>query len=331
MQRRIATQLDATSRRRSSMDRATLLLVWLLRSMLLAGCSGLEAPPPGGGEPEGVDGSAGFAAFTGVAGRSLGGLGGSAAALGSSAGRTAAVAGGRGGAAAEFASGAVATGGSSGQIGATGGALPDAGGGASGAARAASGAAGVASGAAGVAGGSSDAGETEPDPPVRAWFGEYVEGSGAIKALEIVAAEARPLAACAVRVHANGGIAYNRSIPLSGKGSAAEPFVLCSEQVADTGAPCNLVPTNFQFNGNDAVVLVCDGAVMDVVGRVGEDPGVAWGTGEITTVNTTLRRDCSITEGDAIPDDTFDPAASWVSAGLDALDDLGQYCVPGAP
>lgn len=325
------------------MDRATLLKVWLFRALLLAGCSGLEAPPPGHGEPTEIDGSAGFAAFTGVAGRSLGGRAGHASALGSAAGRPALGGGGRAGAAEPLAGAGEAGGsgaagsaagalyGGAGRSGRAGGGAGQRAGGAGARASGGTDEGAGASGAAGAAGGSSGAGGTEPEVPVPAWFGEYVEGTGDIKALEVVAAAPRPLAACTVRVHANGSTAHNRSIPLSGSASTAEPFVLCSQHVAEAGAPCDLVPTNFQFNGDDAVVLVCEGAVMDAIGRVGEDPGAAWGVGENTTVNTTLRRECSVTEGDAVADDTFDPGASWASAGVDVLADLGQYCAVGTP
>ena len=35
-------------------------------------------------------------------------------------------------------------------------------------------------------------------------------------------------------------------------------------------------PTPFYFNGDDAITLEKDGNIIDIFGKVGEDPGSAW-------------------------------------------------------
>src|SRR5690606_13013672 len=64
------------------------------------------------------------------------------------------------------------------------------------------------------------------------------------------------------------------------------------------------------FNGNDAIGLYKNDVLIDVFGRIGDDPGSAWtGDGGYTTVNKTLRRKSSVSEGI-----TENPTGTGVSA-----------------
>jgi predicted extracellular nuclease len=82
------------------------------------------------------------------------------------------------------------------------------------------------------------------------------------------------------------------------------------------------------YNGDDAIALECDGATVDVLGQVGFDPGTAWGSGEVSLLDHTLRRLCSVTQGDTNPSDAFDPAVEWSGLPTDSFDDLGQRVCP---
>ena len=62
--------------------------------------------------------------------------------------------------------------------------------------------------------------------------------------------------------------------------------------------------------------------VMDVIGRIGEDPGSYWGTEPTTTQDHTLIRKCDVFTGDPIGDDPFDPADEWLSYPQDNIDYL---------
>ena len=63
------------------------------------------------------------------------------------------------------------------------------------------------------------------------------------------------------------------------------------------------------FNGDDAVVLRKDGAVVDAFGQIGIDPGSQWtGGGQ----DDTLRRAETVCAGDTNADDAFDASVEWV-------------------
>nr|PZN23618.1 MAG: hypothetical protein DIU78_13585 [Pseudomonadota bacterium] len=178
-------------------------------------------------------------------------------------------------------------------------------------------------GGAGGAGGSPtvpDAGEA----PI--FFSEYVEGTGNRKALEITASADALLDGCAVRVFANGSRSASRIVPLAGVLPAGETLVICTSEVAAiVPNACDRIET-LPFNGDDAVVLECGGVVVDAIGRLGEDPGAAWESGDVRTLDCTLRRRCTVERGDADAEDPFDPSAEWTAAPTDSVDGLGAHC-----
>jgi hypothetical protein len=77
------------------------------------------------------------------------------------------------------------------------------------------------------------------------------------------------------------------------------------------------------YNGNDAVVLMKSGTVIDSFGVVGNDPGTT-GWGAITTDHT-LRRKAGIVHG-TVPDATatWDPTVEWDTYAKDTFDGLGS-------
>ena len=173
-----------------------------------------------------------------------------------------------------------------------------------------------------------------PDFP-RLFFSEYLEGSSFNKALEVFnnTAAPVPLSSCTVRLYSNGAAAPSQSVTLGASGDLAPgaAFVLCHA----SAAPAILSVCGRQdsavvnFNGDDAIDLVCDGQVVDVIGRIGTDPGDAWiGSGGLaSTKDRTLRRKCGITHGDPDGSDPFDPDAEWDSNAVDTFDGLGAHAV----
>lgn len=117
----------------------------------------------------------------------------------------------------------------------------------------------------------SETAATQPDPPPRwAVFRAYVETTSSAKALVIDEPGGAALAGCQVVLFSNGGTERYRSFELT---SATSRAVLC---IGEPGIACDDWRTGNAFNGDDAVTLECDGAVRDVVGQVGIDPGDAW-------------------------------------------------------
>ncbi|HET7543992.1 MAG TPA: hypothetical protein VFK05_29175 [Polyangiaceae bacterium] len=158
-------------------------------------------------------------------------------------------------------------------------------------------------------------------PPL--WFSEYVEGSSSNKALEIAALAHSELEGCKVSTYFNGKLEATVVATLSGVLEAGQVLTLCTsalkEKLPDT---CTQVG-NLTFNGDDALALSCDGAILDVIGQLGVDPGTAWGSEPNSTVDHTLRRNCSVQSGDPLGDDDFDPSAEWQAFPVDTFDGLG--------
>jgi hypothetical protein len=185
------------------------------------------------------------------------------------------------------------------------------------------------SGGAAGAGGDTDssAGEASTsnmakDPPVL-WFSEYVEGSSSNKALEITAPARTLLDGCRVNTYFNGKSEVTVVATLSGVLEAGQVLTLCTSSLKEKlGATCSQVG-NLTFNGDDVVTLSCDGAILDVIGQVGVDPGDAWGSDASTTADHTLRRHCTVTSGDALGSDPFDPSTEWQAFPVDTFDGLG--------
>ncbi|HAV67886.1 MAG TPA: ribonuclease, partial [Alcanivorax sp.] len=123
---------------------------------------------------------------------------------------------------------------------------------------------------------------------------EYVEGSGFNKALELYNGGADTVSLDGYRLerYSNGGTDASGVLELDGESLAAGAvLVIVSSQA---GAPLNglgdISSGVISHNGDDAYVLRDADGVVDSFGRVGEDPGSAWGSGDTTTVNQTLRR-----------------------------------------
>ena len=89
-------------------------------------------------------------------------------------------------------------------------------------------------------------------------------------------------------------------------------------------------PTSLYFNGNDAITLEMlggAGTVIDLIGKVGEDPGAAWtdDEGNYWTKDHTLIRKSSITSGITGNPIVFDPTMEWDSLSVNTFINLGNH------
>ncbi len=160
------------------------------------------------------------------------------------------------------------------------------------------------------------------------FFSEYIEGSSYNKALEIYNASSHPvdLSDYQVVVSFDGG-ASERRITLTGTLASGDVYVLAHGRADPAILALADVINSYviNFNGNDAVILKENGAIIDVIGRIGENPGDFWDSEPVTTRNHTLRRKPTITAGDANGADAFDPAIEWNGYPVDDFDDLGRH------
>ncbi|MBL4940082.1 MAG: lamin tail domain-containing protein [Colwellia sp.] len=164
---------------------------------------------------------------------------------------------------------------------------------------------------------------------------EYVEGSSNNKAIEITNIGSTDVDMGAgvykLAMYSNGSDIEHadRKIELTGILAAGASYVVYNEnaeaqfQFPDSGA----ISTVTFFNGDDVIVLVKDGVIVDSLGRIGEDPGSAWtdvNNADWSTKDKTLRRMDSVTEGDAVADDEFPGAVNqWLVFDINTADGLG--------
>jgi hypothetical protein len=161
------------------------------------------------------------------------------------------------------------------------------------------------------------------------FFSEYGEGSSFNKALEIYngTGAAVDLSSYSVELYSNGAASASQSVTLSGSLADGDVFVLANG-AADPAilAEADLIASAVvNFNGDDAVVLRNSGAVVDVIGQVGFDPGAQWGSGDASTADNTIRRKVEVCAGDTDETDAFDPSVEWDGYPNNTFDGWGAH------
>lgn len=159
------------------------------------------------------------------------------------------------------------------------------------------------------------------------FISEYVEGSGFNKAIEIYndTGAGVDLSTYELQYYFNGSATAGRTIALSGSLNDGNTYVV-AEDAADPALRdlADLLDTSTSwFNGDDAVVLLNGGVIVDAIGQIGFDPGSQWGTGDTSTQNNTLRRIGCVNDADAF--DVFDPAVQWQGYPQDSFDGIGAH------
>merc|ERR1719197_324328 len=182
----------------------------------------------------------------------------------------------------------------------------------------------------------------------RLYISEYVEGSWYNKAIELTnpTGSALSLDGVVLHWHHNGkkyDASDNYDVPLTGKTiPAGGTFVLCRHEGYDDASgkqipanKCDMQFCNGKKNcegksiaseavlhtGNDAVELLVDGTMTDIIGEVGVYPGSCWkdASGRCMTKDKTIRRKASVATGN-----TVWTISEWDIFGKDTISGLGQ-------
>jgi uncharacterized protein len=170
------------------------------------------------------------------------------------------------------------------------------------------------------------------------FISEYVEGSSFNKAIEFYNGTTAPikLSDYTLEHYSNGATTTTFTMKLSDDTSAmlqpGQTWVITrADAAADFVAKGNVVVpagnTVINWNGDDAVALKHNGTMIDVIGKIGER--INWGT-TVKTIDQTLVRKSSVTQGDSNPSDAFDPATEWENKGLNIATFLGSHTMDGA-
>ena len=193
------------------------------------------------------------------------------------------------------------------------------------------------------------------------FFSEYVEGSSNNKAVEIYNPTDAPidLSSYSIERYSNGSDAVSDEMNLSGTLNSGETWIVTNSDtnsanefgyimvelynMADQWAP--VYPSPLYMNGNDAMTLSKNGTIIDIIGKIGEDPGDAW-TDDATagftdanggawwTKNHTLVRKANVKTGVKTSPILFNPAAEWDSLSINTWTNLGTHecdCSSGGP
>lgn len=169
-----------------------------------------------------------------------------------------------------------------------------------------------------------------PNIPTDLFFSEYVEGSSSNKYMEIYNGTENfiDLSDYRVQLYANGSSTPTTINTLSGLLGPEETLVL-RNSAATFFSGESIVASTMNFNGNDALALfkISTNSFVDLFGRIGEDPGVAWSSGNHTTLDRTLVRTATVKKGI-----TQNPAAGfptlvteWEVFPMDTVDNLDVH------
>ncbi|WP_176240045.1 InlB B-repeat-containing protein [Mariniplasma anaerobium] len=170
------------------------------------------------------------------------------------------------------------------------------------------------------------------------FISEYIEGSGTTRALEIYnnTGSTINLANYSIRQYNNGSstISYELSLPdfdlLHGQTyviyhTSSVEAITTAAQTADGYLGTSVSAIN--FNGDDAIALAKSGTNVDVIGKIGVDPGSSWTASLVSTANMTLVRKATILNGDSDGSNDFDPSIEWIAYATDTADYLGSHTV----
>lgn len=162
------------------------------------------------------------------------------------------------------------------------------------------------------------------------FFSEYCEGSSNNKYVEIYNGTGNSvgLSDYRLRLFANGAVTPTQDIVLSGTLSN-QGVIVYKNSSATVYTGTSTVNNAMAFNGDDAVALfkISTSSYVDIIGRIGEDPGTAWTSGSHTTLDATLVRNASVTGGvTSNPASGFPTLATqWVKYATDNVAHLGSH------
>jgi hypothetical protein len=183
------------------------------------------------------------------------------------------------------------------------------------------------------------------------FFSEYVEGSGNSKALEVYNPTGAAVNLSNYRIvrYSNGATTGFDSLNLAGTLASHDVWVVSNGQTttSTTSPACDpalqalsdqlgvIYPDPLYFNGDDAIVLVriSPYAIIDIFGKIGEDPGTSWtdvfpftdAAGAYWTKDKTLQRKSTVTSGTTINPLAFDATQQYDSLPENTWTGLGQH------
>jgi predicted extracellular nuclease len=159
------------------------------------------------------------------------------------------------------------------------------------------------------------------------FFSEYIEGSGNNKAFEIYNPTDNTISLTDYVIYRNnnGSLTPTDSLHLMGSLSSKGIFTVANFSAnAAILAVKDTVHTTTFYNGDDALWLKKKSTLdtLDIIGRIGQDPGSGWSVGGGATNNSTLVRKLNIQKGQK---DWSIGATEWYAFPTNMTDSLGTH------
>lgn len=157
------------------------------------------------------------------------------------------------------------------------------------------------------------------------FFSEYIEGGGNNKALELFNGTGATvdLSAYKVQLYSNGSNTAGNTETLTGELLNGQVLSIVHASAAAEFKVGNYITSSVAFfNGDDAVALLKDDVVIDVIGVIGTDPGTEWTgpDGDGSTLNQTLVRKPTV----VAPNTTF-TWSEWNNHPQDTSTYIGSH------
>jgi len=167
------------------------------------------------------------------------------------------------------------------------------------------------------------------------FISEYVEGSGNEKYIEIFngTGSVVDLSLYNVKTYGNGATSSTYSYTFNAGESLQNNSVVVIKNPSATLYDSPISSDITFFNGDDAVALYKGSVLIDLIGRIGEDPGAAWGTSPLITLDKTLVRKATVVEGvSENPESGFPTLATeWDSYNQNTVSYLGSHTFSPQP
>ncbi len=179
--------------------------------------------------------------------------------------------------------------------------------------------------------------QPESAPSRELIFSEYIEpgsGDSSNKVVEIFNGTGRDIDLAAekysVTMHNflnDGSRGGNFTFDLTGILADGDVYVAANASAdnATVLVEADQLLPNFLYNGDDTLLLRKDGIVVDSIGQFNFDPGSEWEVDGVGTQDVTLRRKPTLSQGDTISTDVFNPSLEWDAYPVSTYSGLGWH------
>lgn len=183
------------------------------------------------------------------------------------------------------------------------------------------------------------------------FISEYVDGTGNDKALEIFNPTPNPinLSGYSLNRYSNGNTTFTLggTLNLTGTIASGQAFVIVNGQTTTSGSsPAaspvlqamadqldGAYPAPTYMNGDDAITLEKAGIKLDIIGKIGEDPGASWtnvfpyndAAGTYLTKDHTMQRKSTVQQGVTVNPTAFNALAEWDTLPKNTWTGLGSH------